>query len=90
MSKKKNQFNSFRFIKDILTLFRFNKVIQMLKYKKATKAKTAARKLPPTRSFQPSLAFWFSRIARYAPSPARPNLTEICVPSARDFLGNKA
>ncbi len=39
------------------------------------------------RSFRPSLTFWFSRIARYAPSPARSNLTEICDPCINIFCG---
>ena len=39
-----------------------------------------------SRSFRSSSTFWFSHIARYAPSPARPNLTEICDPCVNIFL----
>ena len=43
-------------------------------------------KFPLSRSLRPSLAFWFSRIARYATEPARPNLTEICDPCVNIFF----
>ena len=44
-------------------------------------------KLAVPRSFQLSLSFWLSHIARYAPSPARPNPTEICDPSVNKYWG---
>ena len=37
-------------------------------------------KLQVSRSCTSSLTFWLSRIARYAPEPARPNLRHICDP----------
>ena len=40
-----------------------------------------------SRSFRSSSIFWLSHIARYAPSPARPNLTEICDPCVNIFCG---
>ena len=42
-------------------------------------------RLAYSRSFRPSLVFWFSHIARYAPSPARLNLTEICDPCVNKY-----
>ena len=59
--------------------------------------------MPPlSRSFRPYLTFWFSHIARYVPSPARPienqrmplkstqyelNMTRICDPCITFFCG---
>lgn len=44
-------------------------------------------KLPLYRSSTPSSSFWLSHIARYAPEPARSNLTHGCDPDVNKFCG---
>lgn len=55
-----------------------------------TTSGTCERKLPPSRSFWPALAFGFSRIASYVPSPARPNLTKIRDPCVYIFCWKRS
>ena len=44
-------------------------------------------KLPMHRSCTSSSAFWLSHIARYAPSPASPNMRHSCDPALTFFVG---